>query len=170
MKRDYVDGVSEDIVFFVGKEVEKTKTKGMKTLFVVGLQRTATIVRHAEKNNCKHIYFGANHSFKTLVGEEVIPLANQLKYFLDHDYWVTFDTSPTPRFQDFIDLLSYKKFSIIYGLRMDNVKKLKGNIVIKIDDADYNATNPGVWCWSVRDMINEKHFTEWKEYTKDKII
>ena len=72
--------------------------------------------------------------------------------------------------QDFIDLLSYKKFSIIYGLRMDNVKKLKGNIVIKIDDADYNATNPGVWCWSVRDMINEKHFTEWKEYTKDKII
>ena len=53
---------------------------------------------------------------------------------------------------------------------MDNVKKLKGNIVIKIDDADYNATNPGVWCWSVRDIINEQHFTEWKEYTKDKII
>ena len=69
MKRNYVDGVNEDIAFFVGKEVEKTKTKGMKTLFVVGLQRTATIVKHAEKNNCKHIYFGANHSFKTLVGE-----------------------------------------------------------------------------------------------------
>ena len=49
MKRDYVDGVNEDIAFFVGKEVEKTKTKGMKTLFVVGLQRTATIVNMLKK-------------------------------------------------------------------------------------------------------------------------
>ena len=170
MKRNYTDGVKEDIDFFVGKEVEKTKTKGMKTLFVVGLHRTATIIKHAEKNKCKHIYFGANHSFKTLVGEEIIPLANQLRYFLDKNYWVTFDTSPTPRFSDILDLLQYKKFSIIYGLRMDNVKKMKGSVVIKIDDADFKATNPGVWCWSVNDMIDKKHFTEWAEYENDQII
>ena len=170
MKRDYVDGVKENIDFFVGKEVEKTKTKGKKTLFVVGMKRTAAIVRHAEANNCKHIYFGANHSFKALAGDEIVSLANQLQYFLDHDYWVTFDTSPTPRFQDIIDLLTYKKFSIVYGLRMDNVKKMKGNVIIKIDDADFKATNPGVWCWPVRDMLNEQHFTDWQEYTKDKII
>ena len=53
---------------------------------------------------------------------------------------------------------------------MDNVKKMKGNIVIKIDDADFKATNPGVWCWTVNDMIDKKHFTHWEEYGKDKIV
>ena len=57
MKRDYIDGIKEDADFFVGKEVETTPTKGMQTLFVVGLQRTATVLKHAENNKCKHIYF-----------------------------------------------------------------------------------------------------------------
>ena len=170
MKRDYSDGIKDNAVFFVGKEVEKTATKGMKTLFVVGLQRTSHIVRHAEKNKCKHIYFGANHSFKALVGEEVQSVGQQLKYFLDKGYWVTFDTAPTPRFDDIYKLLSNKKFTIVYGLRMDNVEKMKGNVVIKIDDTDFKATNPGVWCWSVNDMIDKKHFTEWAEYENDQII
>ena len=47
---------------------------------------------------------------------------------------------------------------------------MKGNIVVKIDDTDFRATNPGVWCWSVRDLINEDHFTDWKEYKGDEII
>ena len=170
MKRDYAEGIKENINFFIGKEVEQTKTKGMQTLFVVGLQRHNVILKYAEKNKCKHIYFGANHSFKTLAGDEVQSIYNQLKYFLDKGYWVTFDTSPTPRFEDIHNLLSNRKFTIVYGLRMDNVKKMKGNIVIKIDDADFRATNPGVWCWTVNDMIDKKHFTHWEEYGKDKIV
>ena len=70
MKRDYAEGIKENIDFFIGKEVEQTKTKGMQTLFVVGLQRHNVILKYAEKNKCKHIYFGANHSFKTLAGRE----------------------------------------------------------------------------------------------------
>ena len=89
MKRDYKDGVKENANFFVGTEVEKTATEGMYTLFVVGLQRTATVLRHAEKTEAKHIYFGANHSYKVLDGGEVDQIANQLKYFLDRDYHVT---------------------------------------------------------------------------------
>ena len=170
MKRDYSDGIKDNAEFFVGKEVEKTATKGMQTLFVVGLQRTAHIVRHAEKNKCKHIYFGANHSFKTLAGEEVESIGQQLKYFLNKGYWVTFDTAPTPRFAEIYKLLANKKFTIVYGLRMDSVLKMKGNIILKIDDADFKATNPGVWCWSVRDMIDETHFTDWHEYGEDKTV
>ena len=48
--------------------------------------------------------------------------------------------------------------------------QMKGNVVIKLDDSDYKATNPGVWCWSVKDMMTEQHFTDWVEYEKDKII
>ena len=49
-------------------------------------------------------------------------------------------------------------------------EQAKGNIVEKIDDTDFQATNPGVWCWSVRDLINEEHFTDWKEYKGDEIV
>ena len=34
MKRDYVDGVNENIDFFVGKEVEKTKTTFFSNWFI----------------------------------------------------------------------------------------------------------------------------------------
>ena len=38
MKRDYEDGVKDDIVFFIGDEVEHTPAYGMRTLFVTGIQ------------------------------------------------------------------------------------------------------------------------------------
>jgi len=170
MKRDYADGIKDNANFFVGEEVEKTATEGMHTLFVVGVQRTAKVVRHAEKNKAKHIYFGANHSYKVLDGGEIDHIATQLKYFLDKNYYVTIDTNPAYRFQSIIELLTYPRFTIVYGLRMDNIMDMKGNVVIKLDDADFRATNPGVWCWSVRDMIDEKHFTDWSEYGADKIL
>ena len=37
MKRDYKDGVREDITVFTGIEIERTPAYGMKTLFVVGV-------------------------------------------------------------------------------------------------------------------------------------
>jgi hypothetical protein len=94
MKRDYKNGVKSDVAFFIGAEVERTPTEGMQTLFVVDLQRTATVLRHAEKNSCKHIYFGANHSYKVLDGQEVQSIASQLQYFLERDYHVTIDMNP----------------------------------------------------------------------------
>lgn len=171
MNRDYQDGVKDSATFFVGNEVEKTLTEGMKTLFVVDLQRTATVLRHAEKNNCKHIYFGANHSYKVLDGQEIQSISSQLKYFLEKDYYVTIDMNPAyHKFTDITNLLSYPKFTVVYGITMENVTNLKGNVVIKIDDKDFKATNPGVWCWSVRDLIKKKHFTPWDKYGADKTL
>ena len=171
MKRDYKDGVKEGATFFVGLEVEKTSTKGMKTLFVVDLQRTATVLRHAEKNKCKHIYFGANHSYKVLDGQEVQSIASQLQYFLERDYHVTIDMNPAYKgFSEITKLLSYPKFTIVYGVTVENVKDIQGNVVIKIDDRDFKATNPGVWCWSVKDMMKKKNYTAWDEYGDDKTL
>jgi|TARA_Y100000114_G_scaffold77340_1_gene71064 hypothetical protein len=170
MKRDYKDGIKENAHFFVGQEVEKTATEGMHTLFVVGLQKTAKVMRYAEKYKCKHIYFGANHSYKVLDGSEVESIAGQLKYFLNKGYYVTMDTNPASRFDNILTLLTNPKFTLVYGIRMDNIMDMKGNVIIKLDDADFKATNPGIWCWSVRDMIDDKHFTDWNEYGDDEII
>lgn len=170
MERDYKDGVKDNANFFVGTEVEKTATEGMHTLFVVGLRKTNKVIKLAEKNKCKHIYFGANHSYKVLDGQEISAIAYQLKYFLDRDYHVTVDINPSYRFENISKLLTYPKFTIVYGLTMDNIMDMKGNVVIKLDDQDFKATNPGIWCWSVRDMIDDKHFTDWSEYGDDEII
>lgn len=171
MRRDYKDGISDNANFFIGKEVEKTYTENMKTLFVVDLQRTATVLRHAEKNHCEHIYFGANHSFKSLDGHEVQSIASQLKYFLDRNYHVTIDMNPAhTRFSGITDLLVYQKFSIVYGITLENVDNIQGNVIIKIDDKDFKATNPGVWCWSVRDMMKPKNFTPWEKYGDDETL
>ena len=170
MMRDYTDGVKENISFFVGKEVETTPTQGKKTLFVVGIKKTNLIQKHLDKNKCKHIYFGANHSFKQLDGSEIQQIANQLKYVLQKGYYVTMDTNPTYQFPDIMKLLTYSKFTLVYGVRVDNVKKIKGNVVIKVDDKDFKATNPGVWCWTVKEMTDKKHFTDWDKYGDDKTI
>ena len=170
MMRDYKDGVKDNATFFVGKEVETTPTKGKKTLFVVGLQKTATVQKHAEKNKCKHIYFGANHSYKQLDGSEVHSICNQMKYFLKNGYYVTMDTNPGYKFDDIHDLLTHPKFTLVYAVVMADLKKIKGNVVIKVDDKDFKATNTGVWCWTVKEMADKKHFTGWDQYGGDKTL
>jgi hypothetical protein len=60
MKRNYESGVKEDIIFFVGTEIERTPAFGMKTLFVVDVHDPYIIMELARNNKCQHIYFGAN--------------------------------------------------------------------------------------------------------------
>ena len=51
---------------FVGTEVEHTPAYGLRTLFVVGIQDLELIEAAYVAHKCKHIYFGANHSFPRL--------------------------------------------------------------------------------------------------------
>ena len=44
MKRNYDNGVNENVNFFIGTEVEHTPQFGKKTLFVVGLQNYEEII------------------------------------------------------------------------------------------------------------------------------
>ena len=64
MKRDYDTGTADSITFFTGVEVEKTPAFGLKTLFVTGVQPCDVIQKHYDEEQCEHIFFGANHSFK----------------------------------------------------------------------------------------------------------
>ena len=41
---------------------------------------------------------------------------------------------------------------------------------IKLDDKDFNATNPGVWVHSVHDLMKRKTFTSWDKYKQDKPV
>ena len=40
----------------------------------------------------------------------------------------------------------------------------------KIDDKDFAATNHGVWCHNLHDLLGRDKFTSWDQYGKDEII
>ena len=42
--------------------------------------------------------------------------------------------------------------------------------MVKIDDKDFQATNPGVWCHRLHNLMDEQRFTNWEEYKNDKIV
>jgi len=41
------------------------------------------------------------------------------------------------------------------------------SLYFKIDDIDFNKTNPGVWAMSMKDFKSKAGFTKWDEYKKD---
>ena len=167
MKRDYDSGVtSEGVNFFVGTEVEHTPQFGKKTLFVVGLQNFEDIIAYAKKHNLQHIYIGANMSYEPneAYDEMIFPL-------LKEGYWVTLDFD----IKDVEYVLEsgyteYNRFIPMISAKLPYIDQLGYNACLKIDDKDFDASNPGVWVHKVHDLKTRDSFTDWSKYTTDEII
>ena len=174
MKRDYKQGVAEEIIFFVGEEIERTPAYGMRTLFVVGVHDDQVIINLAQNNNCKHIYFGANQSFRTNGVNDIArwrPWEDMIKACLDKDFWCTldFDVCETEGLLE-SGLTEYRRFIPQISVKLPYLNQLGYNATLKIDDKDFNASNPGVWCHNLQDLLGRDKFTNWDQYGKDEII
>jgi hypothetical protein len=176
MNRDGHDNVS----FFIGTEVEHTPAFGQLTLFVVGLQSIADITKALDTHYqlggkpITHIYFGANQSFPNPDVNDGPTWRNwegMIDTFLQDKYLCTLDIdvksveglteSPLIEYHNFIPMISVKIPHVhLYGY----------NATIKIDDKDFGATNPGVWCHSLHNLQKREVFTDWSKYTKDEVI
>jgi len=53
---------------------------------------------------------------------------------------------------------------------MPYIDLLGYNACVKIDDKDFDSTNPGVWVHKVHDLKTRDTFTDWSKYTTDEII
>ena len=174
MKRDYDTGVADNVIFFVGTEIEHTPAHGMKTLFVVGVQDTNKIISLAKERKCNHIYFGANQSFHTEGVNDVAgwtPWEKMIKTCLEADFWCTldFDIRETEGLLE-SPLVEYRRFIPQISVKLPYIKQLGYNATLKIDDKDFAATNPGVWCHNLQDLMSRNRFTDWDQYGKDEII
>jgi len=165
MKRTYTEGVKESITFFVGIEIERTPAYGMKTLFVVGTHDPYVIMELASKHECEHIYFGANQSFKTLGVNDAAtwrPWENMIYVCLDseHEFWCTldFDVSEAEGLLE-SGLTEKRRFIPQISVKLPYINQLGYNATLKIDDKDFNATNPGVWCHNLQDLLGRDRFT-----------
>jgi len=176
MKRNYNTGVEESITFFVGTEIERTPAYRMKTLFVVGIQDPYVIMDLARNNRCTHIYFGANQSFPSLEVNDALNwrLWEDMIYVCldsEDEFWCTLDFD-VAQVEGLLEsgLVEKRQFIPQISVKLPYLQQLGYNATIKIDDKDFKATNPGVWCHNLHDLLDRNKFTSWDQYGKDEII
>ena len=169
MKRDYGTGRADNIIFFTGIEIEHTPAYGKKTLFVTGVQ----LVEHIALNlqGCEHIFFGANHSYNPQTYEEHKAWEEMIRFFLDKDYLCSLDI-PINQVEEFHEsgLCEHDNFIPQIRVPIPYVKLWNYNTMLKIDDKDFKATNPGVWSHSLHTLMDRSKFTDWSQYKNDEII
>ena len=160
--------------FFVGTEVEHSPAYGMRTLFVIGVQDPKNIVGAAQKHNCTHIYFGANQSFPNPAVNDS-DTWNQWETMIGaclmHGAWCTLDLDLRSA-EGLLEgsLIDHDRFIPMISVKLPYAKLYNYNTTIKIDDRDFNATNPGVWCHSLHELKNRAVFTDWSKYSQDEVI
>ena len=162
----------DDVAFFTGTEVEHTPAFGKKTLFVVGVQTADDIATHMQ--GCEHIYFGANQSFPNIDTNDYVKWAqweNMILPFLQKGYLCTLDIDVS-QVEGMLEgsFTEYHNFIPMISVKLPCIKLLGYNATLKLDDKDFAATNPGVWCHSIHDLQNRDHFTDWSKYTKDETL
>lgn len=170
----------EEVKFFIGEEVEHTPAFGMRTLFVVGVQDPAEVHAKAFAYKCDHIYFGANQSFPKLdtndaagwqPWEQMVDLMLRSGHGGDHRYFCTLDLDVSCA-EGLLEgpLVEYSNFIPMISVKLPYIKQLGYNATLKLDDKDFRATNPGVWCHNLHDLQDRTVFTDWSKYTKDETL
>jgi hypothetical protein len=159
---------------FVGTEVEHSPAYEQKTLFVVGIQENDLIEAAVIAHKCTHIYFGANQSFPKIDtnNAEWTRWENMIIPFLSRGYWCTLDIDVN-QVEGLLEsgLTEHHKFIPMISVKLPYLQQLGYNATIKLDDKDFAASNPGVWCHSLHNLTKrEGVFTDWSNYTKDEIV
>jgi hypothetical protein len=161
-----------NVSLFVGTEVEHTLAYQLKTLFVIDIQSIELIEAAYLAHQCEHIYFGANHSFAPNGTNNYFKLWEEMiTHFLKKDRLCTldFDVADVENVLE-CGFTEYCNFIPMISVKLPYINQLGYNATLKLDDKDFDATNPGVWCHSVHDLQNRQVFTNWSKYTKDEII
>lgn len=172
----------ENTDFFTGVEVERTPAHGKKTLFVVGVQPVTEIQDWLNdfasyedaSQHIQHIYFGANHSFPNLKvndGGEWAKWEHMIFHFLDKGMLCTLDVdiSCVEGLAE-SGLCENRLFIPMISAKLPYIGLLGYNATLKLDDIDFDHSNPGVWCHSIHNLMRRSQFTDWSDYSKDHVI
>jgi len=170
MKRDG----HEKAIFFIGPEVEHTPAYSKKTLFVVGKQDLNKIVELAREHKVPHVFMGANHSFDFDPADNTHYWDLTIQALLDRGFWVTLDYE-AHQHKSVLKMLGphtwqSRMFVPLLSVRIPNIQNSSVNLTVKMDDIDFKATNPGVWCMHFHEVTDSNRFTDWIEYGNDYVI
>lgn len=168
MKRQYEAGTIEGVSSFVGIEVENTTCKGMKTYFIADEEYfVELLITEAKALGCGHIYLGANKLYSKQVMDwawinEVVKAAalSGIEVTLD------FPVHVWDYVLEYINV-GASNLHLNVSVEMPNISRCS-NVNVKVDDIDFECTNPGVWVYPVRQDSAE--FNDWTVYGKDEIV
>jgi len=169
MDRDYKTGRSDSVGIFSGFEVEHTPAFGKKTLFLARNDLLFDqIVDLAQEVNAEAIYFGANRNFM----HNIVNTPHLIKRLMDKGYWCTIDYQYSVHEdvkERFADIWNEEKFIPFCSIIFPNSEN-DDNLCIKVDDVDFNKTNPGVWTMTMDNFKQASGFTSWEHYKQDEPI
>lgn len=180
MDRIYNTGDANDVTMFIGNEVEHSPAFGLRTLFVVGIQDVNNIKKdindsytHLNKSmHIKHVYLGANQSFNPecitewdLWNDVISELLTDSRIYVTLD----FDVKHAQDIHEYV-WTENNRFIPMISVKIPYVKLYNYNTTIKLDDVDFDSTNPGVWCHSLHNLQDRTKFTPWSKYTEDEIV
>ena len=160
MKRNYSTGIKKNVTVFSGIEVEHTPAYGKQTLFLARNDLTFDQIQEcAVMANAEAIYYGANRSY--MHGHYMqVP---QIMKFLEHGYYVTVDYPFELHqmvSQKFALVWKHERFIPFCSIIMPDSEE-DTSLCFKIDDIEFNKTNPGVWTMSMKDFKDKAGFTKW---------
>jgi hypothetical protein len=163
-----------NVQFFIGTEVEHSPAHGQRTLFVVGVQDSREVMDTAFKQACTHIYFGANQSFPRLAVDDADawrPWERMIADSLDAEFLCTLDLDISCA-EGLLEsgLVERHNFIPMLSVKLPYIRQFPYGTTIKLDDRDFAATNPGVWCHSLLNLQKRSQFTDWSKYTQDEVI
>lgn len=163
----------DDAQFFYGREVEHTPMLDQPTLFVVGYQSVEAIEQALARSTyeTRHIFFGANDSYRPSTTDEHVAWESVIETFLDRGLWCSLDI-PFAYVEQFNEggLCERDRFVPIIKIPIPYIRLWNYNTCVKIDDEDFASTNPGVWVHQLQDLMARDRFTDWSKYEKDRVI
>jgi hypothetical protein len=163
----------ESADFFFGEEVEHTPAQGQRTLFVIGYHTVEEIEQALGRTaDTFHIFFGANDSYWPQGTDELTAWENVISTFLDRGYLCSLDIpfSYVAQFHEHSGLCERDRFIPIIKVPIPYIRLWNYNTCIKIDDQDFADSNPGVWVHQLHDLMTRESFTDWQQYSKDKVV
>ena len=109
----------------------------------MGLRNPRKVLKKANDNTCRHIYLGANMSFKNVDWTEnkTNKLRDLIQHLLDNQFQVTLDISKTFDLTTIDMFVDSEYFHIMYSLPIAYAEKYKNSMTIKVDDIGFNKTN-----------------------------
>jgi hypothetical protein len=163
----------QDVVYFIGYEVEHTVCHGMKTLFVVGTPPLDDILKLAKEHDIDHVYFGTSQSFnpKSTSYEEYKLWDDVILGCLRNDHWVTLDFD-VRHVEGILESSynEYPRFVPMISVKLPYINQLNYNATLKLDDLTWGKTNPGVWTHQLHDLMRMDKYTHWDQYTQDTVL